>query len=83
MLDECKILKDKINAIATRTPSELHNDLYPEKLGERARVQFPEIRLNINSKYEGIAFVLSELGADTSNLEKLIETEIKIIEQAR
>jgi len=82
MTYEYQALKNKINAIAIRASSELHKDLYPEKLGERARIRFPEIRLNIISKYEGIASVLNELGADTSNLEKMIDEELKIIEQA-
>ena len=75
-----KFLTDKINSIALNSQYEFQKELHPKNLGEAAIVKSIEIRLTIIAKYEGIAEVLKALGADTTNLEKMIEGELDAIE---
>ena len=55
---ECEELLEKIQSIAKNAPSKLHDELYPQKLGQRVMMQAPEIRLTVIAKYEGIGNVL-------------------------
>lgn len=66
---------DKIGLMAQNLPSELHNELYPQKLGEKVMMQAPELR--VLAKYEGMCTVLQKFGADISKLEAMIEEEGK------
>lgn len=68
-------MMDKIELMAQTLPSELHNELYPHKLGERVMMQSSELRLVVLSKYEGMGIVLQKLGADITKLEAMIEEE--------
>lgn len=70
-------MMDKIVLMAQNLPSELHNELYPQKLGERIMMQAPELRLTVLAKYEGMGIILQKLGADISKLESIIEEEGK------
>ena len=45
-------IMDKIGLMAQNLPSELHNELYPQKLGEKVMMQAPELR--VLAKYEGM-----------------------------
>lgn len=70
-------LIEKINTMASNTPSNLQKELYPKMLGEAVMMQSTELRLTVLSKYEGIGITLKELGADISKLEDNIEEELK------
>jgi hypothetical protein len=70
---------DKIELMAQSLPSELYNELYPQKLGERVMIQAPELRLTVLAKYEGMGIISQKLGADISKLEAMIEEEGKKI----
>lgn len=70
-------MMDKIELMAQSLPSELYNELYPQKLGERITMQAPELRLAALAKYEGMGIILQKLGADISKLETMIEEEGK------
>ena len=72
---ECEELLEKIQSIAKNAPSNLHNELYPDKLGQRAMMQAPELRLTVISRYEGMASILKDLGADTKEIESMAEYE--------
>lgn len=72
---ECEELLEKIQSIAKTAPSKLHDELYPEKLGQAVMMQAPEQRFVVISKYEGIGLVLQDLGADIKLLEIMIEEE--------
>lgn len=72
---ECEDLLGKIQSIAKNAPSNLHDELYPEKLGQAVMMQAPEQRFVVISKYEGIGSVLKDLGADIKLLEIMIEEE--------
>jgi hypothetical protein len=72
---ECEELLEKIQSIAKNAPSNLHNELYPEKLGQAVMMQAAELRLSVLAKYEGIGLVLKDIGADTNQLEIMIEEE--------
>ena len=75
MNKECEELLEKIQSIAKNASSKLHDELYPQKLGQRVMMQAPELRLTVISKYEGIAFVLKDLGADTKEIDAMVESE--------
>lgn len=68
-------IMEKIVLMTKNLPIELHNELYPQKLGERVMAQSPEIRLTILAKYEGMGIILQKLGADITKLEAMIEEE--------
>lgn len=68
---------DKIELMAQSLPSELYNELYPQKLGERVMMQAPELRLTVLAKYEGMGIVLQKLGANITKIEAMIEEEGK------
>ena len=76
-------MKDKIELMAQSLPLELHNELYPQKLGERVMMQAPELRLTVLAKYEGMGIVLQKLGADISKLEVMIEEEGKKVVEGK
>lgn len=76
---ECGELLEKIRSIAKNAPSNLHDELYPKKLGEKVTMQSPELRLTVIAKYEGMGIVLQGLGADISKLETMIEDELNKI----
>ena len=73
---ECEELLEKIQSIARNASSKLHDELYPQKLGERITMQVPELRITVISKYEGMGIVLQKLGVDISKLETMIENEV-------
>lgn len=75
MRNECEELLEKIQLIAKNAPSNLHDELYPEKLGQAVMMQAAEQRFVVISKYEGIALILKDLGADIKQLEIMIEEE--------
>jgi hypothetical protein len=75
MNTDCEELLEKIQSIAKNAPSNLHDELYPEKLGQSIMMQAPEQRFVVISKYEGIGLTLKALGADTTKLEQMIEEE--------
>jgi hypothetical protein len=75
MNKECEELLEKIQSIAKNAPSNLHDELYPKKLGQAVMMQSPEQRFVVISKYEGIGLVLKDLGADIKLLEIMIEEE--------
>ena len=75
MDNECEELLEKIQSIAKNAPSNLHDELYPKKLGQAVMMQSPELRLTVISKYEGIGLVLKDLGADIKLLEIMIDEE--------
>ena len=75
MNKECEELLERIQSIAKNASSNLHNELYPDKLGEKIMMQAPELRLTVISKYEGIASILKDLGADTKEIESMAESE--------
>lgn len=72
---EYEILIEKINSLARNAPSNLQEELYPKKLGQRAMMLAPDLRLSVLSKYEGISSILKDLGADVSKLEDMVEKE--------
>ena len=72
---ECEELLEKIQSIAKNAPSNLHDELYPKKLGQAVMMQAPEQRFVVISKYEGMGLVLQDLGADIKLLEIMIEGE--------
>lgn len=72
---ECEELLEKIQSIAKNAPLNLHEELYPEKLGQAVMMQAAELRLSVLAKYEGIGLVLQDLGADVKLLEIMIEEE--------
>lgn len=72
---ECEELLEKIQSIAKNASSNLHDELYPEKLGQAMMMQAPEQRFVVISKYEGMGLVLKDLGADVKLLEIMIEEE--------
>ena len=74
---ECEELLEKIQSIAKNAPSKLHDELYPEKLGQAVMMQAAELRLSVLAKYEGIGSILKDLGTDVSKLEVMIEKEGK------
>ena len=73
---EYESLIERIKSMAANAPAELHNELYPQKLGEKISMQVPEIRLTVISKYEGMGVVLQKLGANISQLESMINYEL-------
>lgn len=75
MNKECEELLEKIQSIVKISPSNLHDELYPEKLGQAIMMQNPEQRFVVLSKYEGIGLVLKGLGTDTKQLDTMIEKE--------
>lgn len=75
MSHECEELLEKIQSIAKNAPSNLHDELYPEKLGQAVMMQAAEQRFVVISKYEGIALILKDIGADIKQLEIMIEEE--------
>jgi hypothetical protein len=75
MNHECEELLEKIQSIAKNAPSNLHDELYPKKLGQAVMMQAAELRLSVLAKYEGIGMVLKDLGADVKLLEIMIEEE--------
>ena len=75
MNKECEELLERIQSIAKNASSNLHNELYPDKLGEKIMMHAPELRLIVISKYEGIASILKDLGADTKEIESMTESE--------
>ena len=75
MSDEYESLLEKIQSIARNAPSNLHDELYPKKLGQAVMMQAAELRLSVLAKYEGIGLVLQDLGADIKLLEIMIEEE--------
>ncbi len=77
MNKECEELLEKIQSIAKNAPSNLHDELYPKKLGQAVMMQAAELRLSVLAKYEGIDSILKDLGADVSKLEAMIEEEGK------
>lgn len=79
MVSEYDILMEKIKSMAQKALTELHDELYPKKLGEAIMVQTPEIRLTILAKYEGVATILQKLGVDISKLETFIEKETDML----
>lgn len=72
---ECEELLEKIQSIAKNAPSNLHDELYPKKLGQAVMMQSAELRLSVLAKYEGIGSILKDLGADVKLLEIMIEEE--------
>lgn len=74
---EYEILLEKIKSMADNAPSNLHEELYPKKLGQAVLMQAPELRLSVLAKYEGMGIVLENLGADVKKLEDMIEEEGK------
>lgn len=72
-------MMDKIELMAQNLPSELYNELYPQKLEEKIMMQLTEFRLTVLAKYEGMGIILQKLGADISTLEYMIEEEGKKI----
>lgn len=72
---ECEELLEKILSIAKNAPSNLHKELYPDKLGQRVMMQVPEQRFVAIAKYEGMALVLKDLGADTKEIDAMVESE--------
>ncbi len=77
MNKECEDLLEKISSLARNASSNLYDELYPNKLGQKIMMQSPELRFVALSKYEGIAIILKDLGADVKQLEDMIETEGK------
>ncbi len=77
MSHECEELLEKIQSIAKNAPLNLHDELYPEKLGQAVMMQAAELRLSVLAKYEGIGSILKDLGADVRKLEVMIEEEGK------
>lgn len=75
MDDKYNMLLEKIKSIARNASSNLHDELYPKKLGQSILMQSLEQRFVVLSKYEGIGLVLKDLGADTKRLEMMIEEE--------
>lgn len=75
MCKECKDLLEKIQSISKNATSNLQEELYPKTLGRSISVRVPEIRLTILSRFEGIALILRDIGANTKELEAMIETE--------
>lgn len=75
MNHECEELLEKIQSIVKNAPSNLHDELYPKKLGQAVMMQSPEQRFVVISKYEGMGLVLQDLGADIKLLEIMIEEE--------
>jgi hypothetical protein len=75
MNKECEELLEKIQSIAKNAPSNLHDELYPEKLGQAVMMQAAELRLSVLARYEGIGSILKDLGADIKQLEIMIEEE--------
>lgn len=81
MCEECKGLLEKIQSISKNATSNLQEELYPKTLGRSIALRSPEIRLTILSRFEGIASILRYIGADTKEIEAMIEIEMdKIIE---
>lgn len=72
---ECEELLEKIQSIAKNAPSNLHEELYPKKLGHAVMMQSAELRLSVLAKYEGIGSILKDLGADVKLLGIMIEEE--------
>lgn len=70
-------MTNKIELMAQSLPSELYNELYPQKLEEKIMMQITELRLTVLAKYEGMGIILQKLGADISKLESMIEEEGK------
>lgn len=75
MTKSYEALIERINSIAKNATSELHNELYPQKLGEKVAMQAAEMRLIVIAKYEGISIILQRLGADISKLDAMISEE--------
>ena len=81
MNKECEELLEKIQSIAKNASSKLYDELYPQKVGQRVMMQAPEIRLTVISRYGGMALILKDLGADTKEIESMVESEAnKILE---
>jgi len=72
---EYEVLLEKIKSMADNAPSNLHEELYPKKLGQSVMMQAPELRFSVLAKYEGMGIILKELGADVKKLEDMIELE--------
>jgi len=72
---ECEILLEKIKSMADNAPSNLHEELYPKKLGQAIMMQAAELRLSVLARYEGMSVVLKNLGPDVKKLEDMIESE--------
>ena len=70
-------LEEILRSIVKRSIQELHDDLYPKKLGKAIERRTPEQRIVTIAKYEGRAEVLQELGADIKELENKIDEELK------
>lgn len=76
-------MTDKIELMAQSLPSELYNELYPQKLEEKVMMQITELRLTVLARYEGMGIILQKLGADISKLESMIEEEVKKIVEGK
>ncbi len=72
---KCEELLEKIDSISRNTISNLHEELYPKSLGQKVLMQAPELRFTVLSKYEGMGIILKDLGANTDQLESMIEEE--------
>jgi len=69
--------KIRLDAIAKEKAKDLHDELYPKNLGDAAKVKAIEVRLVIIAKYEGMATILRELGANVRKIEEIINEEIR------
>ena len=76
-------MTDNIELMAQSLPSELYNELYPQKLEEKVMMQIAELRLTVLARYEGMGIILQKLGADISKLESMIEEEVKKIVEGK
>lgn len=74
---KCEELLEKIESITRNIISNLHEELYPKSLGQKVLMQAPELRFTVLSKYEGMGIILKDLGANTDQLESMIEEEGK------
>lgn len=72
---KCQDIENKLKSIVNRSITELHEELHPKGLGKRAQTNTPEVRLVILAKFSGRSEVLEELGADTKELEEIINEE--------
>lgn len=74
-------LKAKLNSMVKKAIEEVHERLYPKKLGEAIMMQAAEQRVTVIAEYGGYIRALQELGANTVELESVLDTEtIKTIE---
>lgn len=69
--------KTRFNIIAKKKAEDLRDELYPKNLGDAAKVKAIEVRLVIIAKYEGMATILRELGANVRKIEEIINEEIR------